>query len=161
MANCKCELRLPASLPGLPFATVASEMAPSAALVALIVPTTTAASVASSESSTTTASTTSATTTAGPSILSGGQFHTGSAPANRPSVQSAHRIRRIAGTLKLHEGEARRIAGYPDAAQTAVRSKYILQVVLPGIVAQIAHVHLSIARMARHFCLFRFSPGPN
>eukprot|EP00050_Salpingoeca_kvevrii_P004300 m.249070 g.249070 ORF g.249070 m.249070 type:complete len:358 (+) comp10974_c0_seq4:42-1115(+) len=61
--------------------------------------------------------------------------------ADVTAVEVAAGVLGIADVLKLDKGKARGVAGNPDIAQGAEARELVFELVLAGVVAEIAHVH--------------------
>lgn len=97
----------------------------------------------------------SSTAAARPATTPIGQLHARATTTDGTSVQGTDCVLRIPGILELDKGETWRIAGHPDAPQVTIVAEGVLQLLLAGVVAQLTHIDLGIARMTRHLRLER------
>lgn len=84
-----------------------------------------------------------------------GQLHARATTTYGTSVQGTDCVLRVPGILELDKGETWRVAGHPDAPQVTIVAEGVLQLLLAGVVAQLTHIDLGIARMTRHLRLER------
>lgn len=91
--------------------------------------------------------------TEAPSTFAIRQLHASPPTANGAPIQRPNRVLGVPGILELYEGEAGRIPGHPNTPQMPVVAEGVLQVLFAGVVAQVAHIHLTVAGMTRHFGL--------
>lgn len=79
-----------------------------------------------------------------------GELDPGAPAADGPTVQAPHGVLGVPGVLELDEREARRVPRHPDVLQRAVVREGILELLLRGAVAQVAHVDLAVGWIAGH-----------
>ena len=71
-------------------------------------------------------------------------IHSITHPTDPGAVEAPNSILGISRVLKLDESKTWRIPGHPDVFQWSVLSEAVLQLILVGVVAEIADVHLAI-----------------
>ena len=74
-------------------------------------------------------------------------------PTDPGAVEASHGVLSVSRVLKLDESKTWRIPGHPDVFQRSVLSEAVLQLILVGIVTEIADVHLAVyvpVTVARH-----------
>ncbi len=63
--------------------------------------------------------------------------------ANSRAVDASHSVLGVTGIFELDESEAGRIAGHPHIPEWAVLCERVLQLVLGGVVAEVADVNFA------------------